>query len=150
MRFSNVVKRIIESQRRMNRVIRDRTVDSWVKLSLTNAQLRSLFYISRHGKLNLSGLAAGIHVTPANVTGIADRLLEQGLLTRTPDPTDRRVLWLKVTEAGETLLANLREGRASEMRRILERLSDKELLEVAGSFEILAGAAEDSVRSGAD
>jgi len=140
--MEELIARIIEAQRRMNRVIRERTLDSWVKLNLTIPQLKSLFYISRHGRVNLSGLASGIRVTPANVTGIADRLVEQGLLTRTPDPDDRRVSWLRATDKGKTLINDLREGRAQEMRRILDQLTEEELSTVARGFELVARAAE--------
>ena len=137
-----LIAQIMESQRRMNRVMRQRTLDPWVNLNLTVPQLKSLFFISRHGKVNLSGLASGIHVTPANVTGIADRLVEQELLTRLPDVEDRRVLWLRLTEKGEALLTNLREVRASEMHKILDRLSPENLSMLARAFNVLAQAAE--------
>lgn len=144
--MEELIAQIIEAQRRMNRVIRERTLDSWVKLNLTIPQLKSLFYVSRHGRVNLSGLASGIRVTPANVTGIADRLVEQGLLTRTPDPDDRRVSWLRATDKGKTLINDLREGRAQEMRRILDKLTEEELSTVARGFELVARAAEVSER----
>jgi DNA-binding MarR family transcriptional regulator len=141
-----LTRRIIELRRQVNRVLRERTLDSWVQLSLTIPQLKSLFYISRHGKVNLSGLASGIRVTPANVTGIVDRLAGQGLLTRIPDLNDRRITWLRVTEKGEALLANLREGRASEMHKILDKLTEEELSIVARGFDLLARAAEGTER----
>ena len=137
-----LTRRIIELHRRVNRAIRERTLDSWVKLDLTIPQLKSLFYISQHEKVNSSGLAAGIRVTPANVTGIVDRLVEQGLLTRTADADDRRVSWLTLTDKGKTLINDLREGRAQEMRRILDRLTEVELATVAHGFQLVAGAAE--------
>ena len=137
-----LTRRIIELRRQVNRVLRERTLDSWVKLSLTIPQLKSLFYISRHGKVNLSGLASGIHVTQANVTGIVDRLVEQGLLTRTPDPDDRRISWLRLTDKGKMLINNLREGRAKEMHKILDKLTEEELSVVARGFDLLARAAE--------
>ncbi len=143
-----LIAQIIELQRQMNQVIRERTLDSWVKLTLTIPQLKSLFYITRHGRVNLSGLASGIRVTPANVTGIVDRLVEQELLTRTPDPNDRRILWLKVTDKGETLLTNLREGRSSEMRRILNGLTSEELSVLARGFDLLVRAAKTSGSEG--
>jgi DNA-binding MarR family transcriptional regulator len=137
-----LIAQIIESQRRMNRVMRERTLDSWVKLNLTIPQLKSLFYISRHVRVNPSGLASGIHVTPANVTGIVERLVEQGLLTRTPDSGDRRISWLTVTDKGTRLSNELREGRAQEMRRTLDKLTEEELAIVAHGFELVAAAAE--------
>jgi len=138
----NLTRRTIELHRRLNRAIRERTLDSWVKLDLTIPQLKSLFYVSGHGKVNPSALAAGIHVTPANVTGIVERLVEQGLLTRSADVDDRRVSWLTVTDKGKTLINDLREGRAQEMRRILDKLTEQELAAVAHGFQLVAGAAE--------
>ncbi len=141
-----LTRHIIELQRVVNRVIRERTLDSWVKLDLTIPQLKSLFYISSHQKVNPSGLASGIRVTPANVTGIVDRLIEQGLLTRTPDPDDRRISWLSLTANGKTLINDLREGRAQEMRRILDKLTEDQLSAVEHGFELLARAAEAAER----
>jgi DNA-binding MarR family transcriptional regulator len=134
--------RIIELRRHTNRIIRDHALDSWVELSLTTPQLKSLLYVTRHGKVNLSGLASGIRVTPANVTGIVERLVQQGLLTRTPDRDDRRVLWLEVTAKGKELVEDLREGKVREIRKILANLGDEELCTVARGFELLAKAAE--------
>ena len=137
-----LTRRIIELHRRLNRAIRERTLDSWVKLDLSIPQLKSLFYVSGHGKVNPSALAAGIHVTPANVTGIVERLVEQGLLARSADADDRRVSWLTLTDKGKTLINDLREGRVQEMRRILDKLTEQELAVVAHGFQLVAGAAE--------
>lgn len=144
-----IIERVIQSRRRVNHFIREGSVESWINLNLTIPQMKCLCYISRHGKTNLSGLAAGIHVTPANVTGIIDRLTEQGLVDRIQDSSDRRVLWLSVTEKGESMLANLREGKSGRMRELLERLSDKELDIVSDAFDILAGAV-DNIKEGDD
>ncbi len=91
---------------------------------------------------SIGNLACGLRVTPANVTGIVDRLVEQGLVVRTSDPDDRRIQLLKVTDSGEALLSNLREGRASHMRQILERLTSDELQILARGLDSLVNAAE--------
>jgi DNA-binding MarR family transcriptional regulator len=137
-----LTRQIIESHRRVNRAVRQRTRDSWVRLDLTIPQLKSLFYVSWHGKVNPSAVASGIRVTPANVTGIVDRLVEHGLLIRTADADDRRVSWLTLTDKGKTLINDLREGRAQEMRRILDKLTEEELAIVAHGFQLVATAAE--------
>jgi DNA-binding MarR family transcriptional regulator len=136
------IERVIQSRRRINHFIREGSVELWINMNLTIPQMKCLCYISRHGRINLSGLAAGIHVTPANVTGIIDRLVEQGLVDRIADNADRRVLWLSVTEKGEAMLSNLREGKAGRMRELLETLSDKELSVVSEAFDILAAAVD--------
>lgn len=140
------VQQIIEQWRQLNRIIRQRTTDPWMTLSLTVPQLRSMFYISRHGKMNISSLASGIKVTPANVTGIVDRLLEKELITRTPDSNDRRVLWLDLTDKGKSLINELREGRSSELKKILENLTPDELSAVTHSYDLLINAAVETTQ----
>jgi DNA-binding MarR family transcriptional regulator len=144
-----IITQIIERRRRLDRIIRERTMDPWTTLSLTVTQLRSLFYINRNGSVNLSGLASAFKVTPANVTGIVDRLVEHNLLTRVPDPNDRRVLWLNLTDKAKSLIDELREGRASEMRKILEKLPGEDLEAVSRSYGLLIQAAE-AVKSHGD
>jgi DNA-binding MarR family transcriptional regulator len=75
-----------------------------------------------------------------------DRLVEQGLLTRTPDPNDRRISWLRLTDKGKILINDLREGRAKEMHKILDKLTEEELSIVARGFDLLARAAEGTER----
>ncbi|TAK35025.1 MAG: MarR family transcriptional regulator [Chloroflexota bacterium] len=86
----------------------DRFFDSWANLAPTLPQLKSLFCVSQQGRVNITGLATGIKIIPANVTGIVDRLVEQSLLTRTPDTGDRRVQWLTVTGNGKALVDGYR------------------------------------------
>jgi DNA-binding MarR family transcriptional regulator len=143
-----IIEGIIKSHRHINHFIREGSVESWLDLNLTRPQMKCLCYISHHGKINLSGLAAGMHVTPANVTGIVDRLVEQGLVDRVQDSDDRRVLWLSVTEKGAYHLSVLREGKASKMRELLEHLSDDELSLVSDAFDILARIARKTKEEG--
>jgi len=56
------------------------------------------------------------------------------------------VSWLSATDKGKTLINDLREGRAQEMRRILDQLTEEELSTVARGFELVARAAEVSER----
>ncbi|TAK29797.1 MAG: MarR family transcriptional regulator [Chloroflexota bacterium] len=137
-----LVQQVIELRRRTNWEMVNRSFDSWANLALTLPQLKSLFYVSQQGRVNISGLASGIKVTPANVTGIVDRLVEQSLLTRTPDSDDRRVQWLTVTGKGNALVDDLRGGNTQESRKILDQLSEQELSEVAHGLRLLLKAFE--------
>jgi MarR family transcriptional regulator, organic hydroperoxide resistance regulator len=137
-----LIKGIIEQERVLNRVIRQYDPGAWMGLSLTIAQIKSLFFISNEGEANFRKLAAALKVTPSNVTGIIDRLVEQELVTRTENPEDRRMLMLKLTEKGETLIANLRERRVSQMSSILQQMTDEELSAIALGFSLLQRAIE--------
>ena len=58
-------------------------------------------------------LAEWLSCEPSNVTGIVDGLERRGLVARRPDPADRRVKHVVLTEEGERGQAELRaRGRA--------------------------------------
>jgi DNA-binding MarR family transcriptional regulator len=48
-------------------------------------------------------LAEASHCSPATMTGIIDTLEKKGLVTRDPNPADRRSLLARLTEQGKTL-----------------------------------------------
>lgn len=143
MEKEKLVEEIIESHRRLNRALRDYAPDVWMDLSLTIAQVKSLFFISNQGSTNFRKLAERLKVTPSNVTGIIDRLVEQGLISRTENPADRRVMLLKTTTQGDSLVAALRERRSIYLSKVLFNLSLDELDNVALGMAKLATAAED-------
>jgi len=98
-----------------------------MKLGLTTVQLKSLLYIEETGDANSKMLAEALEVTPANVTGVIDRLIERGLVQRMENPADRRITLLRVTEKGKELITNLEEYAAEHMTTLLATLSEEEL-----------------------
>jgi len=137
MEKEELIQEIILHQKKINRFIRDYNPDVWMELSLTIAQMKSLFFIANQGSVNFRKLATALKVTPSNVTGIIDRLAEQGLVTRTENPEDRRMQMLQLTGAGEKLISNLRERRASQMSSVLNQMTREELTTVAQGFALL-------------
>jgi MarR family transcriptional regulator, organic hydroperoxide resistance regulator len=120
--------------------MRQNTLDAWMGINLTVPQVKSLFFISNEGVTNFTKLAAALNVTPANVTGIIDRLVEHGLVSRQENPENRRSQILRVTVKGETTIANLRERRVSRTTEILSRLTVPELNAVLRGFSLFVGA----------
>jgi len=128
MQREEFIKQIIEMQRKIDRAPRQYELDVWMDLPVTIAQLKSLFFISSQGKTNLMNLAAALKVTPTNMTGIIDRLVKQGLVSRTENTNDRRMLVLCLTGKGEELIARLREKRRGYMKDVLAYMSIDELI----------------------
>ena len=74
-----------------------------------------------HGNPGLSqvNLAAQIGIEGPTVARHLDRLCAEGLVERRRDPSDRRVVRISLTDAGEARWAELREvGQAMESRLI--------------------------------
>ena len=127
MEKAEQIREVLELQHQGDIILRRFAPEPWIELNLTIAQLKSLFFIAAREKTNFKKLAEALNVTPPNVTGIIDRLVEQGLVSRTENPEDRRIMLLQITEKGRELLNNLREKRVNAMTKILGHLTIEQL-----------------------
>jgi MarR family transcriptional regulator, organic hydroperoxide resistance regulator len=141
MEKTALVNEIIGLQRQSNRLLDNFAAEPWIELGLTIAQLKSLFFIVDKEQTCFKKLAEALKVTPPNVTGIVDRLVEQGLVSRTENPDDRRIMLLQATQKGQNLLNTLKEKRTNQMIRILDNLSGEELSCLALGLNALVKAA---------
>lgn len=87
-----------------------RSIDSY-RHRLANAadlgitELRAISRISLSGSLTPKQLADALDLTTGSVTALLDRLEGAGLIARAPHPTDRRMLELRLTDAGRERVA---------------------------------------------
>ena len=88
------------------------------------------------GPVSLRVVADRLHCDLSNVTFLADRLAERGLVTRVDDPADRRVRALALTDAG-------REARA-RVHAVLQEGLHAAGLDAAGQRSLLALLAPDA------
>jgi len=140
---TELISKIVDLQRRFFHSMRgEDEPDAWLELNLTIAQLKSLIFIRSEGMTNFKTLATVMRVTPPDVTGIVDRLVEQGLVSREENPNNRRMQILKVTDKGENLLKGLREHGPKRMSNILKLLSVEDLSALYQGFSALIRAAE--------
>ncbi len=136
-----LIRRVVELHQRANRMLCRYTPDRWMSLGLTIGQLKSLFFISEK-PTNFKRLAEALGVSPSSVTGIVDRLVEQGLVSRRENPDDRRMLLLQATENGEALINDLRESTAIQISAILGHMDIEDISNLAASLEALVRAGE--------
>ena len=82
---------------------------------------------SEGGRMTMSELASGVSLTTGGVTRLADRLESDGLVQRVSCPTDRRVVFLALTEQGDTTFAAALEHHLASLdRRVASRVSARE------------------------
>ena len=68
-------------------------------------QARVMMVMADAEQVRMGELSAKLGVTARNVTTIVDGLEREGLLVRTPDPSDRRAILLELTPKGWNLIA---------------------------------------------
>jgi MarR family transcriptional regulator, organic hydroperoxide resistance regulator len=121
--------------------------DPWLSLNLTIAQLKSLFFIKFEGTSSSKQLASALGVTPPNVTGIIDRMIEHGLVSREYNQQNRRMQLLKLTQKGDDLINELKVRQTAHFSHLLEMLNVEDLKALIQAMTALVSAAEKSQSS---
>lgn len=122
-------------------------------LSVLEREFRALIvYMSRHRervsghgieRMALIVLGTLSHCGPARLTTVAERtgldpstlsrqvsdLEKAGLLSREPDPDDRRAALLNATAAGRDLMVRLAAGRRRRLQRLVEDWNEHDISE---------------------
>jgi DNA-binding MarR family transcriptional regulator len=109
---------------------------------LSPSQTSALASIERCGPLTPSELAKVERVQRPTITRLLVRLEELGLVSRTPDPTDRRSTLLAVTAAGSELLASARTRKDVFLSERLAGLSASDRATLERAAELLEGMLE--------
>jgi len=74
---------------------------------MTRAQWAVLLRLECREGLNQSDLAEDLDIQPITLTRLVDRLCDNGLIERRPDPNDRRAKLLYLTPAARPLLERI-------------------------------------------
>ena len=97
------------------------------QFGISRAQWAVLIRIERNEGLKQSELAELLDLQPISLTRLLDRLADNGLIERRPDPNDRRANRLHLTPAAKPLLERLTDLGADMMETVLDGLDEKSI-----------------------
>ncbi|GAA6177867.1 MarR family winged helix-turn-helix transcriptional regulator [Sulfitobacter pacificus] len=103
--------------------------------------------LSRHPHgLKMSQLSGVLRVSNGNVTGIADRLSDEGLVERLAVPGDRRAIVLRLTEAGVAEFETQAQAHENWINEMLSSVSPEEARAMAARLQAFANASETTTK----
>ena len=104
---------------------------------LSPSQQSALAVIANHGPLTLGALADHERVAPPTITKVVSKLECDGLVTRTPDPGDRRVCRVAVSPAGDALLEESRRRKTAWLTARISQLDPDRQRRLADALDVL-------------
>jgi len=135
------VERIVRAYETLMRRVASTHAPEFLAVGVTMSQAKVLYLVQAEPGLRMSELSARLGVSLSTVSGVVDRLVDQGFLSRTDDPADRRQVVLGISHAGADQLKLFRELSAGQVRHLLARIDEADLAVVERAIEILAAAA---------
>jgi DNA-binding MarR family transcriptional regulator len=110
--------------------------------AITLPQVLLLSHVERRGTGSPSELAEAMHVSLPAVSQMIDRLVQQGLLTRTEDSVDRRRKALATTARARSFMRELEAARSREYEFGLASVTPELLAQMTTLIERVASEIE--------
>jgi DNA-binding MarR family transcriptional regulator len=96
-------------------------------LGVSAGQVALLVAIGQRPGVGVRELAARERMSAAGMSGHVERLVNAGLVTRTPDPVDRRRIGLALTDEGQRVRRAVKSRRTAWLASRLRGLSPEQL-----------------------
>ena len=94
---------------------------------LTKSRTRLLWVLLQRGPSTQRELADALRVSPRNITGLVDALVDTGFVSRGPHPTDRRATLVHFTQQGADVAGELERDQQEFARVLFEGMPQAQL-----------------------
>lgn len=121
------------------RLLRRRFDQEARHLDMTSAQLQIVGRLAFNEGISQAQLAGLLDMEPITVSRHVDRMEAAGLVERAPDPQDRRVRLLNLTDKGRALLPRMRKLALAIMDEAQDGLSERERETLLNCLERVVG-----------
>ncbi|MET9297565.1 MarR family transcriptional regulator [Streptomyces sp. NPDC003077] len=120
---SPLAEQLVRLTRRMHRAQKQHLEDAGIAYTPAQSRLLRIVDHYRDTPPRMADLAARLEVVPRAVTTLVDALEASGAVRRVPDPANRRVIRIELTDAGRSSLRALRDARRAAAEDVLAPLS---------------------------
>jgi MarR family transcriptional regulator, organic hydroperoxide resistance regulator len=121
-----------------------------LRKGISMAQLHILYTLQRSGEMPMSRLAEVLQVSLSNATGLIDRIEERGFVERTRVPEDRRIVMIRVTDAGRRMLDEVDAISSDLLRSVFGRIGRSQVSAVGRAIAALRRGLEEEVGAPSD
>jgi DNA-binding MarR family transcriptional regulator len=117
---------------------KERSVEFFKEYELTPQQYNVLAILYNGGSMSTSDILTWMYEKNAGVSRLVDRLINKGLVSKEADPTDKRLVTIKLTETG-TKLFLMSDSDAKASDTFTSNLTDQEVEQLISLLQKLRG-----------
>jgi len=91
------------------------------QISMMHGQI--LRFVAEEKSITMKDLAKHLSITPPSATSITESLVKKGWMERVTDKQDRRVVRIRITPKGRTMMRKVRKSLEQEWDKVLKTMS---------------------------
>jgi DNA-binding MarR family transcriptional regulator len=97
-----------------------------LKQDLTFSQMEVFGFIGPNGKATMKNIAKYLKITPPSATEIISEMEKKGLIKRTSDRDDRRMVYIAFTPMAKKLFHSISKRKELILQKMISRLNIKD------------------------
>lgn len=133
-------QRVMDALRRLVRALRLSSADVERRIGISGAQLFVLRELDAAPRSSMGEVAKRTQTDPSSVSTVVSRLVEQGLVARSADPSDARRAVLAVTAKGRALVRKAGLPAQARIVEALAAMTPQRRSGLAASLDVLVAA----------
>lgn len=122
---------------RFRRQLRRSTGGGFDATGVTQSQGELLRLVGRRPDISVREAAAELSLVPNTASTLVSKLVADGLLTRTTDDADRRVVRLQLTPPAQAIADQSRAARRAALAAALAQLDDGQIEDLANGLDVM-------------
>ena len=139
---TDLVTQLFNAVGRFRRTVRRSAAVGFDASGLNESQAELLRLVGRQPGISVSAAAAELGLAPNTASTLVSKLCADELLTRTPDPADRRVGRLALTDPAQRLADASRAARRAALADVLDDLDPDDAHALAAGLRVLTSITE--------
>ena len=140
------MERIVTAAEFLNRQMHLHRLDQWEQMDMTIPQIKTLVLLEHMGQLRMGSISMYLGRALSATTTVVDRLVEKGLVDRSSDPYDRRVVLCELTERGRDEVDHFWRIGRGRIDQVTDLLDSEQLEAVAEGLELMRWAEQEFQR----
>ena len=114
------------------------------QFGISSVQASILILLVKHGPKTMTEISSHLAISRGGTTQLIDKLIDESLIERAVNESDRRITSIQISEVGIKKLEEIREGAAKKFRAMFQALDEDELIELNRLAEKLATKAREA------
>ena len=107
------------------------------KTNLNPGSLYILGMLSKYEMLSMSEIGCKLSMPKPHVTTQIDKLISEEMVERVLDPTDRRIVNIRMTDKGKEDFIAIKQEVSQDLRERIQKLDEQKLSILSGSTQLV-------------
>lgn len=140
--YNDFFKQFEDRMKSFHKIIKAHMSNNALKANMSLPQFTCVFILSKMGKSKMSDLADALTLSYASATNLINKLCDSGYVQRYDDPSDRRVVYVELSEKGKEITECLKKQDRDNISEKTKSYSEEDKKTLLKGLDLMIGLFE--------